>query len=194
MRKRVATLTSNILNPFLVILAVILLLSFQSTTSILEALKWTLILIVLSILPVFLVIVYLVHNDRLEGLFINVRKQRTKTYLLAGVCSGAGCVILLYLGAPEMLVAAFVTGLSATVLFMGINLIWKISLHTAIIAASVTVLVILYGSIAMATVVLLPLMAWARIELEHHSLAQVTAGTLLAALIVIAVFYPFGLV
>jgi len=123
MRKRVATLTSNVLSPFLVILAVILLLSFQSTTSILEALKWTLILIVLSILPVFLVIVYLVHNDRLEGLFINVRKQRTKIYLLAGVCSGVGCVILPYLGAPKMLVAAFVAGLSASVIFMAINLI-----------------------------------------------------------------------
>ena len=194
MKKQVATLTSNILNPYLVSLAVILLLSFESTSSVLEAIKWSLILIALSILPVFSVIVYLVRNDRLEGLFINVRKQRTKIYLLAGVCAGVGCVILPYLGAPKMLVATFIAGLSATVIFMAINLIWKISLHTAIIAASVTVLVILYGSIAAVTVVLPPLIAWARIESEHHSLAQVTAGALLAALIVVAVFYPFGLV
>jgi len=194
MKKQVATLTSNILNPFLVSLAVILLLSFEATSSIVEALKWSLILIALSILPVFSVIIYLVRNDRLEGLFINVRKQRTKIYLMAGVCAGAGCAILLYLGAPKMLVATFVAGLLATVIFMAINLIWKISLHTAIIAASVTVLFILYGSIAAVTLVLPPLIGWARIESEHHSLAQVTAGALLAALIVVAVFYPFGLV
>jgi len=194
MRKRIANLTSNILNPFLVSLVIILLLSFESTPSIVDALKWSLILVVISILPVFSVTTYLVRNQRLDDLFIGVRKQRTKIYLLASVCALFGCIILLYLGAPLMLVATFVAGLSAIVIFMCINLLWKISLHTALIAASVTVLLILYGSIAAVTAVLLPLIAWARIELEHHSLAQVTTGALLAASIVVAVFYLFGLV
>jgi len=194
MRKRIANLTSNILNPFLVSLVIILLLSFESTPSISDALKWSLILVVISILPVFSVTTYLIRNQRLDDLFIGVRKQRTKIYLLASVCALFGCIILLYLGAPLMLVATFVAGLSAIVIFMCINLLWKISLHTALIAASVTVLLILYGSIAAITAVLLPLIAWARIELEHHSLAQVTTGALLAASIVVAVFYLFGLV
>lgn len=194
MRKRIANLTSNILNPFLVSLVIILLLSFESTPSIVDALKWSLILIVVSILPVFSVITYFVRNQRLDDLFIGVRKQRTKIYLLATVCAIVGGSILSYFGAPLILVATFVAGLSAIVVFMCINLLWKISLHTAIIAASVTVLVILYGSIAAVTAVLLPLIAWARIELEHHSLAQVTTGALLAALIVVVVFYLFGLV
>jgi len=77
---------------------------------------------------------------------------------------------------------------------MCINLLWKISLHTAFVAASVTVLTILYGSIGAVTAVLLPSIAWSRIELEHHSLAQVAAGALLAALIVVVTFYLFGLV
>jgi len=77
---------------------------------------------------------------------------------------------------------------------MGINLLWKISVHTAFIAASVVVLVILYGWIAAVTIVLVLLISWARIELGHHSLAQVAGGTLLAALIVVVVFYLFGLV
>jgi len=194
MRKRIANLTSNILNPFLVSLVVILLLSFKATSSVLDALKWSLILIAISILPVYLVIVYLVRSERVEGFFISVRKQRTKIYLLAGACAGVGCAILPYWGAPLTLVATFVAGLSAAVVFMCINLRWKISLHTAFVAASVTVLVILYGWIAAVTVVLVPLIAWARIGLEHHSLAQVATGALLAALIVVVVFYLFGLV
>lgn len=194
MRKRIANLTSNILNPFLVSLVVILLLSFKATSSVLDALKWSLILIAISILPVYLVIVYLVRSERVEGFFISVRKQRTKIYLLAGTCAGVGCAILPYWGAPLTLVATFVAGLSAAVVFMCINLRWKISLHTAFVAASVTVLVILYGWIAAVTVVLVPLIAWARIGLEHHSLAQVATGALLAALIVVVVFYLFGLV
>ena len=194
MRKRIANLTSNILNPFLVGLVIILLLSFASTSSIFGALGWALILILLSILPVFSVIMYLARNKRVDGLFISVRGQRTKIYWLASACAGTGCVILLYLGAPPTLLAAFVTGLSIVVIFMGINLLWKISVHTAFIAASVVVLVILYGWIAAVTIVLALLISWARIELGHHSLAQVAGGALLAALIVVVVFYLFGLV
>ena len=194
MRRQIANLTSNILNPFLVSLVVILLLSFESTSSISDAIKWSLILIAVSILPVFLIIVYLVHNQKLEGIFVSPRRQRNKIYLLASVCAVVSCIILLYLGAPLVLVATFVAGLSAILIFTCINLLWKISLHTAFIAASVTVLIILYGSIGTVTAALLPPIAWARIELEHHSLAQVAAGAILAALIVVVVFYLFGLI
>ncbi len=194
MRKRIANLTSNILNPFLVSLIIILVLSFESTSSTLDALKWSLILIALSILPVFSVIIYLVRKGRLDGVFTSVRGQRTKIYWLAGACASLGCIILPYFGAPSILVATFVAGLLAVVIFMCINLWWKISLHTAFITASVTVLVILYGWIAAVTVLLIPLMSWARIELKHHSLAQVATGALLAALIVAVAFYLFGLI
>ncbi len=194
MRERIASLTSNILNPFLVSLVLILLLSFKSTSGTFDAVKWSLILIAISILPVFLVIIYLVRNQRLAGPFINIRKQRTKVYLLAGVCASVGYVILHYLGAPLILVATSVAGLSGVVIFMCINLSWKISLHTAFVTASVAILIILYGSIAAGTIVLVPLIAWARIELKHHSLAQVATGALLAALIAFVVFYLFGLV
>ncbi len=194
MRERIANLTSNILHPFLVSPILILLLSFKSTSDVLDAVKWSLISIAVSVLPVFLVIIYLVRNRRLESPSINVRKQRTKIYLLAGVCAGVGCIIFHYLGAPKELIATFVAGLSAIVVFMCVNLLWKISLHAAFVAASATVLIILYGSIAAATVVLIPLIAWSRIELKHHSLAQVITGALLAALIVVIVFYLFGLV
>ncbi len=194
MRERIASLTSNILNPFLVSLVLILLLSFKSTSSAVDAVKWSLISIAVSILPVFLVIIYLVRKQKLESPFINVRKQRTKIYLLAGVCAGVGCIIFSYLEAPKELIATFVAGLSAVVVFMCVNLLWKISLHTAFVTASVTVLIILYGSMAAVAVVLVPLIAWSRIELKHHSPAQVAAGALLAALIVVVVFYLFGLV
>ena len=189
-----ANLTSNILSPFLISLVIIVLLSFESTRSTLDALKWSLISIAISIVPVYSVVIYLARNHSLGSRFIDVRKQRTKIYLLTTVCALVGCVILLYFEAPLILVATFVTGLSAMVIFMLINLWWKISLHTAFLAASVTVLVILYGSIATVTAMLLPLAGWARIELEHHSVAQTAVGASLAVSIVVVVFYLFGLV
>ncbi len=190
-KKQIANLTSNILNPFLVGLGIILLLSFASAASTLDALKWALISMALSILPVFLFVVYLVRNDRLDAVFTIVRRQRTKIYLLSGLCAVASYIVLTRLRAPPMLVAAFTAGLSLTVLFMCINLWWKISLHTAFVAGSVTVLVMLYGWTAAGSVVLIPLTAWSRIELEHNSLAQAVTGALLASLVAVVVLYPF---
>lgn len=193
-KKRVARLTSNILNPFLISLAVIILLSFTSASSALASIKWLLISIALGILPVFVVVVYLVRNHRVEGIFIRARKQRNKIYVLAGVCAAVNCGVLYWLGAPRILVASFVAGLLAIIIFMCINLWWKISVHTAFVTASITVLIILYGALGLLSALLLPLTAWSRIELERHSPAQVVVGALLAAMIVVGVFYLFGIV
>jgi len=193
MKAQLAKITSTILNPFLVGLALIVLLAFESTSSVAEAIKWSLISLVFSILPVLVVILYLLYNERIEGLSIKVRQQRGKIYLLASACAVVSCVVLLYLGAPSLLVACFVAGLSAVVIFMFINLWWKISVHTALVGGSVTVFIFLYGLAGAISVVLLPVVTWSRLELKHHTLAQVTVGAILAASIVGVVFRLFGL-
>ena len=192
-RQQLANLTSNVLNPFLVSLVIIPLITLKSTTSVPDAIKWSLVAIAVSILPVFLIILYLVRNERLDNMFINARQQRNKIYLLAGTCAIMGCVILLYSGAPLALVASFVAGISVVLVFMGINLLWKISVHAAFISASASALIIFYGSIGTVSAALVPPIAWARVELEHHSIAQVATGALLSASIVVAVFHFFGL-
>jgi len=75
---------------------------------------------------------------------------------------------------------------------MFINLRWKISLHTAFITALATVLYILYGLISVITVVLIPLVAWSRIELKQHTIVQVITGALLGNIILVVVFYFMG--
>ncbi len=194
MKTKLAQITSGILNPFLVSFILILLLSFKASATPSEAMKWVLILTAISILPVFSVVLYLVHNEKLEGIFINIRRQRYIIYVLATVSTVAGCALLIYFKAPLVLIASFVAALSSLAVFMFINFFWKISLHAAFAGASVTVLTILYGSIGAATAVLLPPVAWARIELKHHSLGQVVVGTFIAAIIVVVVFHFFGLI
>lgn len=194
MTKRLAKIISNIVNPFLVSFVVIILLSFESTSSTSDALKWASVSIALSVLPVFAVVVYLVRNQKLEGIFVNPRHQRNKIYLLASTLAVVGCLVLFYAGAPRLLVTAFVTGLVGIVVFMGINFFWKISLHTAFATAAVTVLIIVYSAVGASTVVLLPPVAWARMATKLHSPAQVVTGALLAAIIVFIVFWLFGLI
>jgi len=194
MKKQVAKLTSNIINPFLTGAVLILLISLSAAGSALEAIKWSLILIALNILPIFLFVVWLVRHNRLDGIFANVRKQRVRIYGMAIILVGVSCIILLCLEAPLMLLAFFVASFSVSVIFMCINLRWKVSIHTASIAAAVTILFILYGPRAMAFIVLVPLVGWGRVELEYHSLAQVAAGAIFAPSILVVEFYFFGLI
>ncbi|MDI6814768.1 MAG: hypothetical protein QMC90_01600 [Dehalococcoidales bacterium] len=49
----------------------------------------------------------IVRGGRLDGIFTNVRQQRSKIYLLTGVCAIVGCIILAYFGALLMLVFIF---------------------------------------------------------------------------------------
>ncbi len=193
-KTRVARLTSNILNPFLVSSLVIMLIAAQASDTWLEALKWTVIPILLSILPVLVIVLYLVRKGTLESIFINARKERNRIYFLATGCTIVSAIALSILGAPPVLMAAFITGLASVIVFTFINLLWKISVHTAFMAASVTVLIILFGSAFSLTALLVPLTGWARIELKRHSLAQVVSGAVLATVICFVVFYSSGLV
>ena len=193
MIKRLAKLTSNILNPFLVSFVVTVLIAFEATSGTADAIKWALISVALSVLPIFIVVVYLVRQKKLDSIFVNPRHQRDRIYLLAFILAIIDCIVLFYLEAPELLRTTFVAGLVAIFIFMVINRFWKISLHTAFIAASVAVLIIVYGAAAAWTAVLLPLVAWSRIETKLHSLAQVSAGALLAAAIVLVIFRCFGM-
>lgn len=192
-RQKIAVLTSNVLNPFLISLAVILLFSFSSTATFADAMKWSLISMAVSVVPIFLFVLYLVRKGGLDAIFANVREERTKIYLTAGFSAVAGCLLLSYLKAPVILVAGFAVLLTMALIFMLINLRWKISVHTGCMAASSMVLVLLYGWNAAVTVPLVPLTAWSRVELEHHSLAQAIGGAVLAALIAVAVFYPLAM-
>lgn len=194
MRETLAKLTTNIINPFLMSFIVIVLLSFRGAESTGEALKWAAIALAFSVLPVLATIYYLVRRKKLDGFYANPRRQRTGLYLLASVLAAAGYVTLWRLGAPVLLVATFAAGLASIVVFSVVNLFWKISLHTAFMTGAAAVLIIAYGAAAAWTVLLIPLVTWARITLKQHTPLQAGLGAILAAGIVTGVFWGYGLI
>lgn len=194
MRDKVAKLTSIIVNPFLVNAILLLIISLKSANSTAEGVKWFLISVAISIVPIFIIVLYLVRHNRVDSLFINIRTQRDKVYIFSSVLMGTACVILFFLKAPVVLVALFVAIFVTGLTFACVNRWWKISIHVASIAAAVTALVVLYGAVAAWTILLVPLVAWARVKMEHHTLAQVLTGGLLSSLVLSLVLLFFKLV
>jgi membrane-associated phospholipid phosphatase len=78
------------------------------------------------------------------------------------------------------LVGAMLVGLLTSVL---VTLGWKISIHTAVVAGAVAVLVVAFGPLLLVLAPLVGLIGWARSELGDHSPAQVVAGAGLGALV-----------
>jgi membrane-associated phospholipid phosphatase len=192
MRQRIARLISNIFNPFLVSFFTIVLLVWHTTTSPASAFTWATIALVLSVIPVFFFIVYQVRRKKLDSFFPEGQGQRKTIYVLASVLAAIGCGVMWYFNAPELLTVSFIAGLAAVVIFMVINVFWKISLHTAFISGAAAVLTLVFGVQVAWVFVLLPLVGWSRLELKLHTPAQVAAGAVLAATIVTGVLWGFG--
>lgn len=192
MKETLARLITNVLNPFLVGFVVIVLMAFEGAGTTAEALKWAAISLALSVLPVLAAVIYLVRRKKLDGVFENPRRQRTGIYLLAGGLGIFSWWLLRYLDAPGALEATFAAGAAAVFVFTIINFFWKISIHAAFITGAAAVLIIVYGGPAAWVVLLIPGVIWARVRLKQHTPAQAGVGAILAAAIVVLVFWGYG--
>lgn len=192
MKRTLASYISNIFNPFLLGLIVIPLFAFHETSSTREAIKWTGISLALSVIPVLSLIIGMVQRRKLDGIFDNPRRQRYLVYLLSCVLGAIGVFVMWFGEAPHLLKTTFLAGLIAVIIFMVVNFFWKISLHTAFVSASATVLTLVYGAMGALTFLALPAVAWSRIELNQHTPMQVLAGMVCAAAVTLGVFWRAG--
>ncbi|QNT76385.1 hypothetical protein HX448_06660 [Dehalogenimonas etheniformans] len=194
MRTRIAHLISNSISPLVLGIAMIALVAFNGAASTIEGFKWFLLVTLLAILPVLLISLYMVKTGRMDSLFSNRRHQRHRVYVVGLFFDVLAIWILNLLNAPTILVAGLVAGLASVVCLAFINLWWKISVHSSTVAAFVTVLLVLFGWWASFSLILLPVMWWARLNLAQHTLAQVIAGSTLSILIVLVTFSQYGVI
>lgn len=191
MKKNIAVLTSNILNPFVISIIVLILLALKASPNVMDAIAWIFIVLAISVLPVFIMVLFLLRLKKLDGFFNSPRQQRNKVYIAAAVLGVVDCVLLWYLNVPSLMLVTFYAGLTAVIIFTVINHFWKISLHAAFIAAGTSILITVYGAYMAWLMVFFPLVGWARVELKQHTVWQVIVGGVLASAVVIGVFWIF---
>ena len=132
-------------------------------------------------------IVWLVQRRQVQDYELPVRAQRLRPYLTLAAGALAGWLILWLGQAPALLtVFAGALVLQARALLL-ITCFWKISLHTTAAASVVTLLYLFAGTPALPLLGLVPLVAWSRVRLRRHTLAQTVAGALLGAGVVLSV-------
>jgi membrane-associated phospholipid phosphatase len=187
-RRRLARLATEVLAPAPTVAVLLLLVAWRSAPTPGEALKWGGLAALFASLVPFGYILRGVRRRRLTDRHVRVRAQRPVP-LLAGIGSVlVGLTLLALWGAPPdlvALVAAMAVGLVTVLL---VTLFWKVSIHAAVIAGAVVILVLVFGPWLVLLSPLVALVGWSRVEAGDHSPAQVIVGVLLGGVVAGTVF------
>jgi hypothetical protein len=187
-RRQLAWALTELLAPLPVVAALLLVIAWQSAATPAEALRWgSVAVLFVSAIP-FLYIWRAVRRRRLTDRHVRRREQRPLPLLVAIGSVVLGMGLLALWGAPRTLVAliaAMVVGLAVS---LAVTLAWKVSIHTAVVAGAVVILVLVFGPLLLALTPLVAAAGWARVELRDHTPAQVVVGAGLGAVIAAAVF------
>jgi len=89
-------------------------------------------------------------------------------------------------GAPKTLLVFGTMGVIQVGFLLLVTLRWKISGHGAAIGSLAVFLWSLYGAAAAPALLAIPLVAWARVRIQRHTIAQTVAGSLAGMCITLA--------
>ena len=135
-----------------------------------------------AVLP-FLYLLLLLRRQRVTRLDVPVREQRTIPYLVTVVIYFAGSVLLYVLGASVIVYALMLCYATNTLVISAINTRWKISAHAMGASGPLTALAVTFGWLVLPFFLIVPIVAWARVELKAHTRAQVVAGAFLGIIL-----------
>lgn len=180
-RRWVAIVLTEALAPLVVSVAVMLAISLLSTPYLVSALGWWLLAsLFVGVVPYTFLLIG-VRRGRWTGRHVPLREQRAVPLLFAGGSVVVGLGVLVLLGAPRQLVAVVVAGLAGLTVSLLITLRWKMSIHTGVASGAATVLTVVGSALAVPAWLSVAAVAWARVDLQDHSVGQVVAGAAIAA-------------
>jgi membrane-associated phospholipid phosphatase len=164
------------------VLSTTLLLTGAWTLGTPQAWRWAGFEVCVAVLAPLLYLAWLVRHGRVTDLDVQLREQRARPMLFTLGCGALGLAVLALGGAPPLLVTLAGGLWAQMVIILSITLYWKISVHSATAAAAATALLVLFGT-PLPWLVGVPLIAWARVRLGRHTLAQTVFGALLGTAI-----------
>ncbi len=187
----VATLISYLLSPtvcaFYVIVSFFLFPPF-ATPGNTRILSFLLAFLLLCVFPI-IAILYYFKKGRVD-IWVSNQHQRLPFYIVA-ITGYLIASIIFYLQQETILfvLSSAYVGVTTTVT-LG-NYFTKISSHSAGVAGPIAALSFVYGTIALPLFLLLPVVFWARLQLNAHTKMQLTLGTIIGLTITYTFFYLF---
>ncbi|MGB2690885.1 MAG: hypothetical protein WBB48_06075 [Thermodesulfobacteriota bacterium] len=186
-KDRWALIVSGLLSPLSIAIAAVAVAGYAIHDE--SALSWIALYVALSILPPTLYIMYLVRKGIVTDFHLNIREERTKPFLIMTANTAVVFLVMLLLGAPKLILIVIATAVLQLFFMLLITLRWKISGHCTAVTGLIVLALALFGEDLLPLTLLVPLVAWSRIRLRRHTLAQTVAGSFMGAVIVSTLLY-----
>jgi membrane-associated phospholipid phosphatase len=136
-------------------------------------------------------ILWLLRSHQVTDFDVYLREQRLRPYFFTLTCGGTSWLIGIIAHAPHMILILNGASFIQMLVMGAINTRWKISAHAATAASMSVMISILFGVGSLPVLLTIPLVAWSRVQLHRHTLAQTIGGaTLGAATFFIAMMLP----
>ncbi len=184
----VAHWISNVAAPPVLALVATLLLAQRSAED--GAWGWAAGFGVAAVLVPSAYVMIQVQRGAISDLHVSLREERQRPFLVTLGAAAAICGVFLWWQAPAGFRILAVANLVQAVVLFAVTLRWKVSLHSAAAGSlstlSLTVLGVHFLSVTgMVLVASVPLISWARVRLERHTLAQTMVGAAVGCLVTI---------
>jgi hypothetical protein len=170
-----AQIISRVLSPPLLVLLGMMLMATSLGGG--EIYGWVVLYTIMTVLIPVVYIAIQVQRGRITDFHMKNREQRNIPLLLTFLCAISACWVMSQAQVPNALVIFAAIGIFQTGLLWLITLRWKISGHAMTISGLTVFLCGLYGWIAAPGLLVIPMVAWARVRLSRHDLWQTIAGT-----------------
>ena len=194
----VAKVISRVMNPFLLSVVALLLVSYVGSSSLRVFFSWLLI-ILFFVVALPLTYVY-IKSPRVGGGVKRMRepiaffREHRREIIVVGIASASPCILLLlFLEAPSLLVATLVALLGTSLAVGLVNIFYRASYPLALVTTLIIVVVLIWGQAVFPALLAIPLIGWARYSLQQHSPSQLAAGFGLSVVTGAATLYSFGL-
>lgn len=186
MKQKIAQRVSQVLNPMVALVGVIVLASVKAD----GAGVWTaaMVVFVFGVLVPLCVGWHLLRRGEISEVFIPNRADRPRPLFLFATSAWLGAGVLYLMDAPQALNALMLCVAILSVIALVVTAHWKISLHALGIWAACAVVIALYGNSGWLAVVPAGMTSWARYALRVHSVPQILAGSIVGAGIAFFIF------
>ena len=183
-----ARIISILANPVFILIALPYFLVFKETNSSGQAWNWT--LYTLAYLSIFCAFVLFgVKKKIFSNIDVSNRKQRPLLYLIGALLSTIYLISLYLLKGPSILLITTFGIILGIIIAALINLKIKASMHVACFSALTTAFSIVYGGYFVLLLLLIPLISWARVRIERHTLKEVIVGASLGILLSLMMYF-----
>ncbi|MHB1319234.1 MAG: DMT family transporter [Anaerolineae bacterium] len=176
--ERTAGFVSRFLAPHYVLGICLVLLGLNDPDSWRVGIKWVLFMGLPALLLVLGVFSRALRNGTISDWHVSDRRQRLSPVLIVAslLLSGFPALLLYWFDGPRMILGATVAAFLLIILNLLITAFWKISQHVSAISLCTTVLTASFGIAAAPSLLLIPMVAWARIRVDAHTTLQTMAG------------------